>query len=226
MFEKYPSISPYTYCANNPVIYVDPTGLFRKESNANKARIYAMKKMKNCTIGEVYQTEKGRYEFIITKNNKSKLLNDGNVSSTGGTSNTAIIYGDKGQRIRSKIELLFYSKFGINFDGIFGTSDKGQGKETKRGDGETINLDQFTDPVPKPIINENGTTTPPSNENKEESKNYEGTDGYFNVIVKDPVHGDHSEHHKYFGSEDSINQRNAIKDNPKKHIIETIITKE
>ncbi|MDD3281838.1 MAG: hypothetical protein PHC83_09770, partial [Bacteroidales bacterium] len=92
--------------------------------------------------------------------------------------------------------------------------------------GETINLDQFTDPVPKPIINENGTTTPPSNENKEESKNYEGTDGYFNVIVKDPVHGDHSEHHKYFGSEDSINQRNAIKDNPKKHIIETIVTKE
>ena len=26
MFEKYPSISPYTYCSNNPVGYVDPTG--------------------------------------------------------------------------------------------------------------------------------------------------------------------------------------------------------
>ena len=26
LFEKYPSISPYTYCMNNPVIYVDPTG--------------------------------------------------------------------------------------------------------------------------------------------------------------------------------------------------------
>jgi len=26
MFEKYPSISPYTYCANNPVKYVDPDG--------------------------------------------------------------------------------------------------------------------------------------------------------------------------------------------------------
>jgi len=26
MFEKYPSISPYTYCANNPMKYVDPTG--------------------------------------------------------------------------------------------------------------------------------------------------------------------------------------------------------
>ncbi|MFA5640997.1 MAG: RHS repeat-associated core domain-containing protein [Bacteroidales bacterium] len=26
MFEKYPSISPYTYCMNNPVGFVDPTG--------------------------------------------------------------------------------------------------------------------------------------------------------------------------------------------------------
>jgi hypothetical protein len=26
MFEKYPSISPYTYCANNPMKFVDPTG--------------------------------------------------------------------------------------------------------------------------------------------------------------------------------------------------------
>ncbi|MBO7623694.1 MAG: hypothetical protein J6S82_00095 [Bacteroidales bacterium] len=27
MYEKYPTFSPYTYCANNPVKYVDPTGM-------------------------------------------------------------------------------------------------------------------------------------------------------------------------------------------------------
>jgi RHS repeat-associated protein len=26
LFEKYPFMSPYAYCANNPVIYIDPTG--------------------------------------------------------------------------------------------------------------------------------------------------------------------------------------------------------
>ncbi|MDD3280664.1 MAG: RHS repeat-associated core domain-containing protein [Bacteroidales bacterium] len=30
MFEKYPSISPYTYCANNPIIMIDEKGLFPK----------------------------------------------------------------------------------------------------------------------------------------------------------------------------------------------------
>ena len=35
MFEKYPSISPYTYCANNPMKYVDPTGKEWETENDN-----------------------------------------------------------------------------------------------------------------------------------------------------------------------------------------------
>jgi RHS repeat-associated protein len=33
MFEKYPSISPYTYCSNNPLKFVDPTGKEGEESD-------------------------------------------------------------------------------------------------------------------------------------------------------------------------------------------------
>jgi len=44
MFEKYPSISPYTYCANNPMKYVDPTGgyYFKPPSKNNSTRYKAM----------------------------------------------------------------------------------------------------------------------------------------------------------------------------------------
>ncbi|MDD4210285.1 MAG: hypothetical protein PHI52_08125 [Bacteroidales bacterium] len=44
MFEKYPSISPYTYCANNPVMFVDPTGRYyiKPPSKNNSTRYKAM----------------------------------------------------------------------------------------------------------------------------------------------------------------------------------------
>jgi hypothetical protein len=35
MFEKYPSISPYTYCANNPMKFVDPTGETLEEGDGD-----------------------------------------------------------------------------------------------------------------------------------------------------------------------------------------------
>ena len=35
MFEKYPSISPYTYCANNPMKFVDPTGNTLEEGDGD-----------------------------------------------------------------------------------------------------------------------------------------------------------------------------------------------
>ncbi|OQA85763.1 MAG: hypothetical protein BWY28_02590 [bacterium ADurb.Bin236] len=40
MFEKYPSISPYTYCANNPMKFVDPTGkdIYQVVTRADAAR--------------------------------------------------------------------------------------------------------------------------------------------------------------------------------------------
>jgi RHS repeat-associated protein len=40
MFEKYPDISPYTYCSNNPMNKVDPTGMFDDWVESASGEIY------------------------------------------------------------------------------------------------------------------------------------------------------------------------------------------
>jgi RHS repeat-associated protein len=55
MFEKYPSISPYTYCANNPMKYVDPTGMDIYKFDGEG---YLVKQVK-CKLFDVVQVVDG-----------------------------------------------------------------------------------------------------------------------------------------------------------------------
>jgi len=72
MFEKYPSISPYTYCANNPILLVDDDGqeirIYYKEKTGI-ARLFEKPKSIVYTPGMVYS---GGNNFV---NNAVKALN-------------------------------------------------------------------------------------------------------------------------------------------------------
>ncbi|MBO4581825.1 MAG: RHS repeat-associated core domain-containing protein [Bacteroidales bacterium] len=43
LFEKYFWMTPYAYCANNPVKYVDPTGVEFVDNEGNRVRVRVLK---------------------------------------------------------------------------------------------------------------------------------------------------------------------------------------
>ena len=48
LFEKYPSISPYAYCANNPVKYVDPSGREVEITGEEEQQQQALEDLRNA----------------------------------------------------------------------------------------------------------------------------------------------------------------------------------
>ncbi len=74
--EKYPGISPYVHCNNNPLSIIDPTGMDIWELN-NKGEIIS--RIEDKTEDAFYMVEKnkkGNYERIYTlDNNGEKNIN-------------------------------------------------------------------------------------------------------------------------------------------------------
>ncbi|MFA5566998.1 MAG: RHS repeat-associated core domain-containing protein, partial [Acidimicrobiia bacterium] len=82
MFEKYPSISPYTYCSNNPVKRIDPNGEDDYEVDRKTGELILLKKTDEKTdrlvgqnwLGKVKQNKDGSYKKSI-EIDKSVLQN-------------------------------------------------------------------------------------------------------------------------------------------------------
>ena len=69
--DRYPNISPFAYCANNPMIYIDPTGMYieegsqkeweRRKSDITSQKDYLQKRVDNLTAkaeGKGWSAEK------------------------------------------------------------------------------------------------------------------------------------------------------------------------
>ena len=72
MSDKYPSLSPYTYCADNPVKLVDPNGE-QWETSEDEAKANELKNRANKQIS-LYQKQIDKCNATInrTKNEKKK----------------------------------------------------------------------------------------------------------------------------------------------------------
>jgi len=83
MFEKYPSISPYAYCANNPMKFVDPTG-----EDIDISAIYAADKVKTEKLIASLSKITGLNLKTETNNGVTLLKYEG-AANEKGTSATA-----------------------------------------------------------------------------------------------------------------------------------------
>jgi len=63
MFEKYPSISPYTYCKNNPVKRIDPNGENDYEVDRKTGKLILLKETDEKTHRLVAQNRKGEIKY-------------------------------------------------------------------------------------------------------------------------------------------------------------------
>ena len=85
--DKYPSMSPYAYCANNPVILVDPDGRdWYEHKNKDGSKAVFWSKKTNPTlrlfgqiynnVGDRYTLKEGNYTYEYHQNNIVKIIDE------------------------------------------------------------------------------------------------------------------------------------------------------
>ncbi|MCQ2185341.1 MAG: hypothetical protein MJY92_01270 [Bacteroidales bacterium] len=64
MAEKYYYLSPYAFCNNNPVIFVDPDGKVIRKLYPDKIVISAIIKTNESLVSEMMKSHKGNTDYL------------------------------------------------------------------------------------------------------------------------------------------------------------------
>ncbi|NMA73163.1 MAG: hypothetical protein GX963_03180, partial [Bacteroidales bacterium] len=214
--DKYPSLSPFMYCAGNPVVLVDPDGrAFWEASNVREARKY----QKNN--GGTFEKWKGT--------NKGGTYASVNWNSSDGTANSKVFeptndsWGDKITKFSNKLLEKFTG-------GLMGTADNGQGQETRKGGdaARPTDLKDMTSNIPEPFMDGKieeigGININKNGDFKKNEDEYKTKDGYFSVSFKTPIKNAIAEDVPYWGPEDSARKIEKIK-NDDNRILNRIVS--
>ena len=101
MSDKYPSLSPYCYSANNPVVLVDPNGMDwyeveNKETQEKEIKWTDYKSQAEMNENKIDGTYLGEAVVIFKGSREEKIGEDGTLTGEGAIPADVTIYGKNG----------------------------------------------------------------------------------------------------------------------------------
>ncbi len=160
----YPSLSPYSYCAADPVNFVDPTGeawysLLNKDNGEFEIHYTEIQSVEEFEKSGIEGTYEGEIVVVFNGSINESLSKDGKIYGEGAVIATATVYGADGPDDIFSYDAFTMSsnfeKFGAIADGRYNVYYKKRGKGGKLSSNYAVN-----DGMPVDCIN--GTNPSPS----------------------------------------------------------------